>query len=179
MVVALIAVGLIGAFIAWRSLATPPEPPSPPPAPPKPVVAQPAFEPPPPPPEDIPEPPKPPEPAPVEPAKPGPKRNTACDGECNGSASVELQQALGAKGGQARSCYEKALTHNPSLAGNLIVNVRIAPNGEACGASVGTDTLGEPSVSNCIVQRFRSGKFPKPTGGCVDAAVPIKLVPGR
>jgi hypothetical protein len=177
--VVLIVVGLIAAFIIWRSTAKPPEPPPAPPPPPKPVATQPAFEPPPPPPEDIPEPPKPPEPLPVEPEKPAPKRNTACDGECNGSATVELQQALRAKGGQMRSCYEKALTHNPSLAGNLVINVRVAPSGEACAASVGTDTLGEPSVSNCIVQRFRSGKFPKPTGGCVDAEVPIKLVPGR
>jgi hypothetical protein len=178
LVVAVIAVGSIAGLIVWRSMAKPPEPPAPPPPPPQPAATQPAFEPPPPPPEVIPEPP-PPEPAPVEPAKPGPKRNAACDGECTGSATVELQQALGAKGGQARSCYERALTHNPSLAGNMVINVRIAPSGEACSASVGTDALGDPSVSNCIVQRFRSGKFPKPTGGCVDAAVPIRLVPGR
>lgn len=180
LVVAVIAVGLIVALVIWRSMATPaqPPPPAPTPPPPKPAVAQPAIEPPPPPPEEIPEPPKP-APAPVEAPKPGPKRNPGCDGECNGTAPIELHQALQVKAGQARSCYERALTHNAGLAGNLLINVRIAPNGEACTASVGNDTLGDPAVSNCIVQRFRSGKFPKPAGGCVDAAVPIKLVPGR
>lgn len=178
MVVALIAVGLIAGVLVWKSTAAPPAPPPPPPPPKSAAPPPPAFEPPPPPPEDVPEPPKAPEPAP-EPAKPAPKRNTACDGDCKGKETPELLQALGAKGGQARSCYERALTTNAGLAGTLLVNVRIAPSGEACSASVGNDTLGDPAVSNCIVQRFRSGKYPKPTGGCVDVAVPIRLVPGR
>lgn len=178
LVVALIALGAIGGLVVYRSSGAPPPSPAPLP-PPRAAAPPPAFEPPPPPPEVAPEPPKAPEPLPVEPTKPAPKRNTACDGECAGKETPELLSALGARAGQARSCYERALTHNSALAGSLLINVRVGPGGDACSASVANDGLGDAAVSNCVVQRFRSGKYPKPTGGCVDVAVPIKLVPGR
>lgn len=180
LIVAVIMVGVIAALLIWKSrqepeeIAAPAEPPKPA-APPPPAF----VDPPPPPPEEAPAPPPVAEQAKAEPEKPAPKRNTGCDGECSGKETPELLSALGAKAGQARSCYERALTHNSSLSGNLVINVRIGPNGDACSTSVGKDTLGDSAVSNCVVQRFRSGKFPKPTGGCVDVAVPIKLVPGR
>jgi hypothetical protein len=41
------------------------------------------------------------------------------------------------------------------------------------------DTLADPAVTNCVLQRFRSGKFPKPSGGCVDIALPINFVPAQ
>jgi hypothetical protein len=180
LVVALIALGALGGILIWRSSASPPAPTAAPTPPPLPAAPPPpTFEPPPPPPEDVPEPPKMPEPLPVEPTKPAPKRNTACEGECVGKETPELLSALGARAGQARSCYERALSTNSSLAGTLLVNVRVAPSGDACSAAIGQDNLGDPAVTNCVVQRFRSGKYPKPTGGCVDVAVPIRLVPGR
>lgn len=123
-----------------------------------------------------------PTPAPVakaEPQKPGARRLTACEGDCVGNATVDLQSALRAKAGQARSCYERALTHNSTLAGSALISVRVGPNGEPCSASVGQDTLGDAAVTNCVVQRFRTGKFPKPAGGCVDVAVPISFVPAQ
>jgi len=136
------------------------EPPPPPPPEPEPVVA----------------------PPPVVRAKPeapkptGPKRPAGCDAECIPSASAELQSALRARAGQARSCYERALTHNSELQGSLEVSVRIGPTGAVCSAEVSKDTLGDSGVTSCVVQRFRSGVFPK-SRGCVDAVVPIKLVP--
>jgi hypothetical protein len=84
---------------------------------------------------------------------------------------------LGGKGGQARSCYERALTHNSSLTGKLVASVRVGPNGNVCTASASNDTLGDAAVTNCVLSRFRSGKFPKPIGGCVDVNVPLSFVP--
>jgi hypothetical protein len=140
----------------------------------KPQLAEP---PPPPPPEPAPVAPPPEEPKP-EPPKSGPKRPKGCDvEECAGNASVEIHSALRAKAGQVRSCYERALAHNAGLQGKVEVNVRIGPTGEVCSAGLSKDTLGDPSVTACVLQRFRSGQFPKPAGGCLDTVVPINFVP--
>lgn len=179
LIAALVMIALIAGLLIWKSNSSEPEAAAPEPPPKAAAPPRPVLDPlPPPPVDDIPPPPAP-EPAKAEPEKPARRRNTGCDGACTGKETPELLSALRAKGGQARSCYERALTHNSSLQGNLVISVRIGPGGEACSASASSDTLGEPSVTNCIVQRFRTGKFPKPSGGCVDVAVPIKLVPGR
>lgn len=105
------------------------------------------------------------------------KRPSPCEATCTGTASAELQSALRAKAGQARSCYERALSHNSELQGSLAVQVRIGPGGEVCAATLAKDKLGDPAVTGCVVQRFRGGPFPKPSGGCVDVEVPINFVP--
>jgi hypothetical protein len=180
-ILAVAGVAAVAGFLLYKGMQQPEAPPAPPPPPAKVAApATPVFEPPPPPPVEVDSPA--PTPAPVakaEPPKPGARRLTGCDAECVGNATVDLQSALRAKAGQARSCYERALTHNSALAGSALINVRVGPNGEPCSASVGQDTLGDAAVTNCVVQRFRTGKFPKPAGGCVDVAVPISFVPAQ
>jgi outer membrane biosynthesis protein TonB len=105
------------------------------------------------------------------------KRDPNCDSPCNGRETPELTSALGAKARQARSCYERALSNNTALTGKIEVGVRVSPMGTACSAVAGKDTLGDSAVSNCVLSRFRSGKYPKPTGGCVDLYVPINFKP--
>jgi outer membrane biosynthesis protein TonB len=105
-------------------------------------------------------------------ADPGP-----CGGSCKGQDTPELQSALRARAGQARSCYERALSANTGLTGKLTVSARIGPDGSATCASVAEDTLGDPGVSRCVLSRFQSGTYPKPQSGCVDVAVPINFVP--
>jgi hypothetical protein len=108
------------------------------------------------------------------PAKP---RAVPCSGECSGSKTAELEIALRGRAGQSRSCYERALSNNSALTGKLVVSVRVTPQGSVCSANVSQDSLGDPGVTRCIVQRFLSGTYPKPQGGCVDVAVPINFVP--
>jgi hypothetical protein len=174
-----LAAALVVGFIAWKALQkAAPEPPPPPPEPAAVAPLAPVLEPPPPPPEEVPAPP--PEEAKPEPAKPvGPRKDTFCEGECTGQETPELLSALRARAGQARSCYERALTHNSSLSGSVVLSLRVSPSGTACSASMAKDTLADPAVTNCVLQRFRSGKFPKPGGGCVDVALPINFVPAQ
>lgn len=102
---------------------------------------------------------------------------TACSGPCDGIANAQLQSALGAKGGQARGCYERALRNNPTLEGRLMIAARLGPQGQVCSANVTSNSLGDPGVASCITQMFRSGKFPAPSGGsCVDVQVPLNFV---
>ncbi len=99
-----------------------------------------------------------------------------CMATCNGTLDMQGISALRAKGGQARGCYNRALRNNPTLEGKLTVNVKIGTTGSVCGASISGDTLNDPAVSSCVTQMFRAGKFPAPSGGCVNTEVPLNFV---
>ncbi len=102
----------------------------------------------------------------------------ACGPPCTGDATPTIVSALHAKGGQARSCYEHALRQNAMLAGRMSINITISATGSVCGASVGSNGLGDPSVANCVVQMMKSGTFSAPGGGsCVQVAVPLNFTP--
>jgi hypothetical protein len=103
---------------------------------------------------------------------------SGCSGTCTGSAEAGLREALRQRGASAKGCYNKALRSNPTLQGKMTVAVRVSPTGNACSASASNNTLGDASVTTCILQQFRSGAYPKPTGGCVDVQVPLNFVPG-
>src|SRR5947199_316750 len=57
------------------------------------------------------------------------------------------------------------------------VAVKVGAQGNTCGASLASDTLGDGAVASCVLQKFRSGTFPAPIGGCVDVQVLINFTP--
>jgi hypothetical protein len=127
-------------------------------------------------------PPPPPPPAEEDAGKPEEKPKTKvavgpnpCSKVCEGTASAALQSALSGKASQSRSCYEKALSSNATLEGTLTVGVKVGPGGQVCGARVISDGLHDPGVANCVVNRFMSGTFPAPQGGCAEVNVPLRF----
>lgn len=101
-----------------------------------------------------------------------------CEGKCSQAyASAELGQALQVRANQARRCYNAALAQDPSIKGHVSIAVRVGPGGNVCSASVASNDMGSPSVANCAANMFRSGSYPAPHGGCVDANVPLSFVP--
>jgi hypothetical protein len=57
------------------------------------------------------------------------------------------------------------------------VAVRVGATGGVCSANVIQNELGDPGVASCVAQIFRSASFAPPSGGCVEAQVPIKFAP--
>jgi hypothetical protein len=102
-----------------------------------------------------------------------------CAKVCDGTPGAALQSALSGRAGQSRSCYEKALSSNPTLEGTLTVGVKVGPTGQVCSARVVSDGLHDPGVSNCVVARFLSSTFPAPQGGCAEVNVPLRFMPKR
>lgn len=101
-----------------------------------------------------------------------------CSGPCNGDAPAALQSALSGAGAASRGCYERALRNDPTLAGRIVVSVRVASNGNVCGASLSQNTLGSGGVGECVLGLFRGKHFPGATGGkCVDVNVPMSFTP--
>ncbi len=100
-----------------------------------------------------------------------------CESKCSGSAPPELAQVLAVRGNQARRCYNQALAQDSTLKGHVSIAVKIGPAGQVCSAGVASNDMGTPSVANCAANMFRSGSYPAPKGGCVDANVPLSFVP--
>jgi hypothetical protein len=58
-----------------------------------------------------------------------------------------------------------------------MVSVRVGPAGEVCAASIASDSLGDPGVSSCVVQKFQAGSYPAPINGCIEVRVPLRFEP--
>jgi hypothetical protein len=59
-------------------------------------------------------------------------------------------------------CYEKELLAKPSLAGTVMTNFLIKPNGNVSRA---TGNGVDPNVASCVADVIRNIEFPKPKGG--------------
>ena len=62
-----------------------------------------------------------------------------------------------------RYCYEKELLVKPSLAGTVVTQFQISPQGVVQGATAGG--MGDKGVEDCVADAIRSIQFPKPKGG--------------
>ena len=63
------------------------------------------------------------------------------------------------------------------LQGKIVVSIRVGPSGQVCSANIASNSVGDPGVASCVLGMFRSGTFPAPEGGCVDAQVPMNFIP--
>lgn len=66
---------------------------------------------------------------------------------------------------QIRFCYNRALRTNPSLKGKVVSNFIIDGDGTVAVSRIGSTTLLNPSVENCIRDKITGWQFPKPRGG--------------
>ncbi len=100
----------------------------------------------------------------------------AVGGEGEVDASRVASLVRGQLGG-IRSCYERALPNNPTLAGRIDVRFTISPSGSASG--VDARGMSEaPEVGLCIASAIRRVSFPAPTGGAVAFSFPFTFSPG-
>jgi len=80
---------------------------------------------------------------------------------------------------QIHYCYQRELTKDPSLAGELVVRFVIARDGSVSSAQIDSTTLEQPSVESCVVGRFMRMQFPEPLGGgVVIVEFPFTFSPG-
>lgn len=74
-----------------------------------------------------------------------------------------------------RSCYEEGLQRDPSLGGRLIVRWAIRENGTADQVRLGSSTLNDAGVEECIIGQVEQWHFQEPDGGVVYVAYPFIL----
>jgi TonB family protein len=66
---------------------------------------------------------------------------------------------------QIRYCYERELAKSPGLYGKVQVKFIIAATGLVSNSQVDESTMKNANVEQCIVQKVRGWRFPKPKGG--------------
>jgi hypothetical protein len=101
-----------------------------------------------------------------------------CD-NCSGQEAPNFQSVVRGRAGAAQRCYEKALQQQDQLQGKLMVNLCVGVGGGICSATIESDNLGSPAVSQCVLNIFRATTFPSPKNGCVRARVPLNFVPQK
>jgi TonB family protein len=77
-------------------------------------------------------------------------------------------------------CYEKALKTDGTEGGRLVVAFVINGAGLVKSAQVSESTLKSKDFDNCIVEKLKSWKFPRPVGGAdVEVKYPFRFVKGH
>ncbi len=74
-------------------------------------------------------------------------------------------------------CYERALGKNPGLQGGLAVRFVIDKNGNVADAAAEDVHLASPEAVACVVEVFRSMRFPKPSKDTVVVRYPLRFRP--
>jgi TonB family protein len=67
---------------------------------------------------------------------------------------------------EIKFCYEQQLLKDPQLAGKVVLDFTVGPDGRVTSANVADEsTLRGPAVGTCMTARVRRWKFPRPEGG--------------
>lgn len=66
---------------------------------------------------------------------------------------------------QIQYCYERELTRSPGIFGKVSTQFVISGQGTVSTAKVDQTTLNNAAVEQCITQKIRTWRFPKPKGG--------------
>ncbi len=79
--------------------------------------------------------------------------------------AADIQRVVSARSAGIKFCYEKELQRNPSLAGKVVLNWLINPQGRVTRVYVVSSTLNSPRVEQCMMRQVRRWRFTKPEGG--------------
>ena len=98
---------------------------------------------------------------------------------CRGEIAVaDARAVMTSNSGAVRFCYQSVLRDEPTLAGQLVLSVRVAPDGHVEAVDIG-GTLENDRVSACVRDVAYAMRFPQiPDGQCGVVVVPFELRPG-
>jgi len=74
-----------------------------------------------------------------------------------------------------RSCYNKGLANDPSMAGKIILSIKVAPNGDVSDVSKAGGTGLSSDVEQCIINRAKHASFDASGSGST-VQVPVTFV---
>ena len=82
-----------------------------------------------------------------------------------GLTKDEVAKVIHSHLSEIRYCYESAILKDPTLAGKVMIDFKINPTGIVPNAGVSEATLTDHQVSNCLLGKLKTWKFPQPRGG--------------
>jgi hypothetical protein len=95
--------------------------------------------------------------------------NTAEASVDEGLTKDEVAKVIHSHMNEIRYCYESAILKDPNLAGKLLVDFKINASGVVPNAGIGEASLHDPLVTQCLLGKLKTWKFPNPRGGVMVA----------
>ena len=95
--------------------------------------------------------------------------NTADATVDEGLTKDEVAKVIHSHMNEIRYCYESAILKDPNLAGKLLVDFKINASGIVPNAGVSEASLHDQQVTQCLLGKLKSWKFPNPRGGVIVA----------
>ena len=86
-----------------------------------------------------------------------------------------IRRVIRRHAGEVKSCYERGLSKDPSLAGRVEVEATIGTSGRVEVSEIVSSTIKSKAVEDCIVAASRRWRFPPPEGGTVVVRYPFVL----
>ena len=81
--------------------------------------------------------------------------------------------------GRFRSCYQKGLLDDPTMAGKVTISARVGTNGEVVSSDIVSSSGLSPAVGRCIADVVRRATFTAPGGGGSTLQIPVTFVQGK
>jgi hypothetical protein len=75
-----------------------------------------------------------------------------------------------------RQCYQTGLNSDPSMAGKVVIQAKVAPNGEVSSADVTSNSGLSQQVASCIAGVVKRAQFNAPGGGGSTLSIPVTFV---
>jgi len=94
------------------------------------------------------------------PPAPAPEQTDVVEPAAGPRTPNDIRRVIRASTGSVRACYERGQQDEPTLAGRLVIQLGITPDGAVATAAVTDDALHNASVNDCVLRTFRDMRFP-------------------
>jgi protein TonB len=89
----------------------------------------------------------------------------------------EIERVFQKNKGGIFNLYNRALRKNPNLAGQLVVELTIAPSGQVTAAAVLSSELGDETLERKLLLKIKKFKFSKANVAVITVTYPIDFLP--
>jgi TonB family protein len=89
----------------------------------------------------------------------------------------EIERVFQKNKGSIFNLYNRALRKNPSLAGQVVVELTISPGGQVTAVNILSSELGDETLERKLVLRIKKFKFAKSNVAEITVTYPIEFLP--
>jgi len=119
----------------------------------------------------------------TEPANPGetkpvgPRGDAVLGAHSESAPVTNAARVLAGLRPRFRHCYQQGLASDPTMKGNVVLTLRVAPNGDVSTADVSKNTGVSPTVAACLVSAAKRAVFDPPGPAGASLTVPFTFSP--
>ncbi len=110
-------------------------------------------------------------------AKASTNRKQSGSGGTNKRNADEIERVFQKNKGSIFNLYNRALRKNPSLAGQVVVELTISPTGQVSAVKILSSELGDKKLERKLVLRIKKFKFAKANVAEITVTYPIDFLP--